>query len=197
MKASSTPSPVRALVVRTHQPLIPQARQLWVGNFPLLPEIVLVQQQYERHRTVIGFDALAQRSGDIEGGAARSVGHQHVSGGAAQIAHAERGNIVLAREVPQDETDAATRQVDGLLVDLDADRGEIGFGKDALDVALDQAGLAHREPAEHTDLFCSVGVVMAVTRGQRSPHRIRRLPTTSAGLAARNSDVEHIQVGGG
>ena len=44
-------------------------------------------------------------------------------------------------------------EIHGLLVDLDAHRGEVGLGEYALDVALDQAGLAHREAAEHADLL--------------------------------------------
>src|SRR5262249_48718433 len=39
------------------------------------------------------------------------------------------------------------------LVDLDADRRQVGFGEHALDVALDQAGLAHREATQHADLL--------------------------------------------
>ena len=58
-------------------------------------------------------------------------------------------DVILARHVPQDEVDGAVAQVDGLLVDLYAHRGEIGFGEHARDIPLDQAGLADREAAEH------------------------------------------------
>src|SRR5262249_61204814 len=83
----------------------------------------------------------------------RPVGHQHISRPPPQIGHPDRGDVVLARHVPQDEVHGSLAQVDGLLVDLDTDRGQIGFRERALDEALDQAGLADGETAEHANLL--------------------------------------------
>src|SRR5260221_3163305 len=144
----------RSRAARARPPaLLPEILKICVADRPLLLKIVLVHQQHEWQGTAIRFDALAQRKRHLERRGSRPVGHQHVSRGAAQIAHAKRGNIVFARDVPEDEVYDQIGQVHGLLVDLDANRGEIGFGEDALDVAFDQAGLAYTEAAEHADLL--------------------------------------------
>src|SRR4029079_9943261 len=96
---------------------------------------------------------LAERKRDVEGRGPGAVGDQHVSRSAAHIGHAERVDVILASEVPKNEGYSPVGKIHGRLVDLDAHRGEVGFGEYALDVALHQAGLANREAAEHADLL--------------------------------------------
>src|SRR5262249_7358741 len=80
-------------------------------------------------------------------------GDQHISRAAPEIGHPDRGNVILARHVPQDEVHGALAEVHGLLVDLDPDRGQIGFRERTFHEPFDQAGLADGETAEHADLL--------------------------------------------
>src|SRR5580700_3064820 len=140
-----------------------------VGDRPLILEVALVEQELEGQATIIRLDALAQRDRNVERGEPRAVDDEHIAGGAAQIAHAQRRHVILAREVPQNEVDAAIGKLDGFLVDLHAHGGQIGVGENALDIAPHEACLADGEAAEHAYLL--------LQRGLRRGHRYSSIPT--------------------
>src|SRR5690349_7672895 len=139
---------------RAHPPAIgAQLLEIDVRNRPLLAQVVLVDQQRKRQRAVFRLDALAQRQRRLERRHARAVSHQHIARRAAHVAHAQRCHVVLAREIPQDQMHRLVAECHRLLVDLHADRGQVGLGEDALDVALYQARLADRKTSQHTNLL--------------------------------------------
>ena len=65
----------------------------------------------------------------------------------------ELGEIVFAGQVPQHQRDSFRSNSDVLAIDLDADGGEIALVENTVDKAVDQAGLADAELADHADFL--------------------------------------------
>jgi hypothetical protein len=123
-----------------------------LGNVPF-GNIGLVEQAQKRDVADLGTHALPDRPRDFERLRTRDVDDQQIARRTAQVARAHRRDIVLAGDVPDEQTDGGSGHVNGSLVDLHTDRGQIGVGEYAVDEAPRQAGLADAEGAQQADLF--------------------------------------------
>src|SRR6202167_2292082 len=89
-----------------------------------------------RNRTYFRSDSSLYRLADFEGFTPRDIDHQEISRSAAKIACAYSSNIVLARNIPEDKSDLCGPNVHHLLLDLNANGGQVFVRKDALHIAL-------------------------------------------------------------
>jgi hypothetical protein len=98
--ASSTFSPVFALVRNIRPPGALQCLDGLAGQAPALLQVGLVEQQQERDGTDFGRHPGLDRLGDFQRLGPRAVGDQEVTTRAAHIGHAYRVDVVFTGDVP-------------------------------------------------------------------------------------------------
>ena len=105
MNASSTPAPVKALVLTIGPALVGDLPERLVVDLPVGDEVGLVQRKHERHTPRCALGGLLQRARRVERELARPVRNQQVAGRAAQIRRADTLERVLPVDVPEHQRD--------------------------------------------------------------------------------------------
>ena len=106
--------------------------QLGILNNPVVLQVRLIHHQHEGHAAEGAAGALLHFEGFAECLPARSVGHQDIASGAAQVGSAQRYEFILPCQVPDNEVDRSSVEFDGSLMDVYADGGVIPLREDTL-----------------------------------------------------------------
>src|SRR5580700_1061426 len=102
-------------------------------ELPVIDQIAFIHHEDKWNGSDFGAGAFFEFHGPVYGGAARAIRDEQIAGSPLKIGPANFLEIIISIEIPQDQIDLLTVDLNRLFVNLYADGSVVGLRKNALD----------------------------------------------------------------